>query len=99
MDLTETSNPAHISRWPVVVMMISAIICLLCSATFHLFYPMAGKYYLVFARLDYAGINILMFGSVVPTFYYGLYCHPYLAELYIICTGTLASFVFVLSLF
>jgi adiponectin receptor len=79
--------------------MISAVICLLCSAIFHLFYPMSGKYYMFFARFDYAGINILISGSIIPTLYYGLYCHPSLAQFYISCVVIIAIILFTASLF
>jgi adiponectin receptor len=36
-------NPHQVSRWPVVIFLFSAAICLLCSTTFHLFYPMSGS--------------------------------------------------------
>jgi len=47
----------------------------MCSTSFHLFYPMSGKAYQVFNRLDYAGINILMAGSTFGPLYYGMYCN------------------------
>lgn len=99
LDFTESPNPGHISRWPVVAMMISAVICLMCSSVFHLFYPMSGKYYMFFARFDYAGINILISGSTLPPLYYGLYCHPALAQFYIICISIVAMTLFSVSLF
>ena len=99
IDLTNSPNDGHISRWPVVAMMISAIICLICSAIFHLFYPMSGDYKMVFARFDYAGINILISGSAIPPLYYGLYCHPALAKFYIICIAIIAVTLFTASLF
>ncbi len=36
-------NLHEVSRWPVFVMLFSAIICLSCSSLFHLFYPMSGS--------------------------------------------------------
>ena len=99
IDFTNSPNPGHISRWPVVAMLISAVICLLCSTIFHLFYPMSGKYYMFFARFDYAGINILISGSTLPPLYYGLYCHPALAKFYIICVSVVAVTLFTASLF
>ena len=99
IDFTNSPNPGHISRWPVVAMMIAAVICLLCSAIYHLFYPMSGKYFSLFRRFDYAGINILIAGSIIPALYYGLYCHPALAKFYIICVSVVAVTLFTASLF
>lgn len=33
-------------------------------------------------QLDYLGIVILMWGSTIPSVYYGLYCDPKLQKLY-----------------
>ena len=37
----ERPNPQHISRWPIFVFLVTALICLLCSTFFHLFHPMS----------------------------------------------------------
>jgi adiponectin receptor len=60
---------------------------------------MSGDYYLLFARFDYAGINILISGSVIPPLYYGLYCHQALAKFYIVCIAIIAVTLFTASLF
>lgn len=67
-------NEAHVSRWPVVFYLFSALVCLVCSAGFHLFFPMSSKVFKVSLSLDYAGINILFAGSMTPALYYGMYC-------------------------
>lgn len=60
---------------------------------------MSGDHYLLFARFDYAGINILISGSVIPPLYYGLYCHQALAKFYIVCIAIIAITLFTASLF
>lgn len=99
-------NLHEVSRWPVFVMLSSAIICLSCSTLFHLFYPMSGSIiyfnlgaYQVFSRLDYAGINVLIVGSSFPAVYYGMYCNFSLVFFYLVIISTLGLSLFILSLF
>lgn len=39
----ESPNPHQISRWPLMVFLFSAFVCLMCSTLFHLFYPMSSS--------------------------------------------------------
>ena len=50
-------------------------------------------------RFDFAGISLLIAGSVFPPFYYSLYCHFAVAEIYLTCSVTAAVICFVISLF
>lgn len=52
----------------------SAMICLLCSTTFHVFSNHSESMFYLFSRLDYTGISVLIMGSCVPAIYYGFYC-------------------------
>ena len=63
-----------VRRWPIFVFLASAIICLSCSACFHLFYIHSEKLSKMLARLDYAGISLLLAGSCYPPYYYFFYC-------------------------
>ena len=55
--------------------------------------------YTITNRFDYAGINLLISGSVFPTFYYGMYCQLEVAFIYLGCTILLATLCFVVCLF
>jgi len=86
----ETPNPYGIPHWPIQVFMMTATICLGCSAMFHLFYPMSSSNILFmieaftyFRRMDYAGVIILVTGSGISPIYYGLYCSPKTAQFYL----------------
>lgn len=92
-------NPHQVSRWPLMVFLFSAFVCLMCSTLFHLFYPMSSKSYTIFSRFDYAGISVLIAGSTFPPLYYGMYCYLEVALVYEIITMTLAISIFVLSVF
>lgn len=60
-----------ISRWPLIAFLISAIICLGCSTTYHLFYCLSEKVNKILIRLDYAGICFLVSGSTFAPLFYG----------------------------
>jgi len=64
----------RLSRWPLVVFIISALICLGCSVTYHLFYVVSEEWFGFLQRLDYSGIAILIFGSNMPPIQYLYYC-------------------------
>ena len=55
-------------------MLISAFFCLACSATYHLYFVTSPSISKVLAKLDYAGIAFLIFGSVVPACWYSFAC-------------------------
>ena len=63
--------------------LISAVLCMGISATFHLFYCHSKKCNSVLCRFDYAGISLLIGGSNFSPNYYGLYCKEYQTLLYI----------------
>ena len=65
---------AKLERWPMFVMLVSAIICLGCSTSFHLLSAHSKKLHDLLNRLDYAGISILIAGSCYPPYYYFFYC-------------------------
>lgn len=64
----------YVSKWPLFVHMISAAICFGLSAMFHLFYVYSQDVSTLLVKLDYAGITILIFGSVVPSIEYVYAC-------------------------
>ena len=49
-------------------------------------------------QLDYLGIVILMWGSTIPSIYYGFYCDPELRKLYWLNVSFLASVCIVATL-
>jgi adiponectin receptor len=65
----------YVSKWPLFVHMASAAICLGLSAIYHLFFVYSMDAYSLLAKLDYAGITILIFGSTVPSIQYLYACN------------------------
>ncbi|EGR29870.1 hypothetical protein IMG5_147130 [Ichthyophthirius multifiliis] len=96
--LIEKSNTHVVSRWPIFVFLLSAILCLLFSTLFHLFYCKNPKYFQFFLRLDFAGVSLLVSGSTFPPFYYGFYCNFYLAYFYLSLVTIVSAFVFLVSI-
>lgn len=98
LHVMSTVDTHHVPHWPILVFMVSAVICLTCSATFHLLFVYSKPAYFFLSRLDYAGITILIAGSFYPVIYYSFYCHPTLLRLYLTTITTLSAFTFVVSL-
>ncbi|TDH72396.1 hypothetical protein CCR75_002756 [Bremia lactucae] len=96
--LASADGPHNVPHWPIFAFMSSAVICLTCSATFHLMFVVSRPTYLFLSRVDYAGITILIAGSFYPLIYYSFYCHPWLRSIYLGCISVLASITFVVAL-
>ncbi|CAF1351518.1 unnamed protein product [Rotaria sordida] len=81
------------------IFFISAILCLTFSTLLHIFINYSPRVLITVSKLDYIatyalfyiGINILIFGSIVPVVHYLFYCYFQLKTIYI-------SIVFVLSI-
>lgn len=76
------------------IFFLGAIICLGFSFAFHTVCCHSEFVSLLFSKLDYCGISLLIMSSNVPWLYYGFYCHfqPKLIYLIAICvlgTGTI----------
>ena len=63
-----------IGRWPLFLMLTSAIICFGFSTSFHWFSIYGKELYSLLCRLDYAGITLLIPGSCYPPYFYFYYC-------------------------
>jgi adiponectin receptor len=51
------------------------------------------------AILDYIGISLLIAASIVMTEYYGFYCDPFYARIYMITAGIAGAIGFILPWF
>eukprot|EP00826_Nyctotherus_ovalis_P013041 TRINITY_DN1348_c0_g1_i5.p1 TRINITY_DN1348_c0_g1~~TRINITY_DN1348_c0_g1_i5.p1 ORF type:complete len:192 (+),score=23.67 TRINITY_DN1348_c0_g1_i5:406-981(+) len=78
--------------------MIGAILCLSCSATFHLFSAYGNKLQAFLSRLDYGGISLLIAGSAFPPVIYGFACNPIPRIFYILVVSTTCIAAFVTTL-
>jgi adiponectin receptor len=90
----------EVSRVPLFLHILGAVVCMGCSAIFHLFKdhsPGASQY---LSRIDYAGISVMITGSSISPVYYSYYCqenHTY-RNIYITCMSVASTAVFVVSL-
>ena len=66
----------YVSRWPLFAHMASACICMGLSAAYHLFFVYSPSICKWLAKLDYAGIAILIGGSSMPPINYLFACGP-----------------------
>lgn len=58
-------NPHHVSRWPLMVFLFSAFVCLMCSTLFHLFYPMSSSnFFIIKKNLIRYSVDSIMQASV-----------------------------------
>ena len=64
--------------------------CFLLSSTFHTFANHSPRINILGNQLDYLGIVILMWGSTIPSVYYGFYCDPHLQKQYWMIVTALA---------
>lgn len=63
-----------ITRIPLYIHMMSAIVCLSMSTFFHWFSCWNEKVNNYLSRLDYGGISFLIAGSCMPPYFYSFYC-------------------------
>lgn len=98
IHIMSTVDTHHVPHWPLFVFMGSAVVCLTCSAIFHLMFVVSRRTYMVLSRLDYAGITILIAGSFYPMIYYSFYCHPWILRTYLTTISVMAAITFTVSL-
>ena len=87
----------EVSKIPLIIHILWAMICLFFSSFFHLFCCHSKELWTVLSRFDYAGIAVLIAGSWVPQYIYAFYCPQiaYFGYIYttIIFVGWTASFI------
>ncbi|KAH8592041.1 hemolysin-III related-domain-containing protein [Bisporella sp. PMI_857] len=64
--------------------------CFFLSASFHVIANHSRRVAALGNQLDYIGIVVLMWGSTIPSVYYGFYCDPKLQKLYWLVATALA---------
>ncbi|KAL2046268.1 hypothetical protein N7G274_001715 [Stereocaulon virgatum] len=83
----------HISTTDVLAFsfyFVGAVACLGMSAAYHMIANHSPEVHRVGSQLDYVGIVALIFGSVVPSVYYGFHCEPILQKMYWAMISTIA---------
>lgn len=88
----------EVETFPIIVYILSALTCLMCSTIYHLFCDMNPAISIKLRHFDYAGISILISGSAFAIIYYSLYCRTVLVTFYSTCSFSFSFAVFVISL-
>lgn len=69
----EVNSRVHqVSTAPIYIFLFSAIIWFLCSTLYHMFMDCSSHVSLVFTRVDFGGISLLICGSMIAPIYYTL---------------------------
>ena len=82
-----------LAKWPLYIIVISAILCFIFSASFHSIGNMSATHHNILNRFDYGGISLLISGSCYPPYYYFFYFAQtlkifYLSEITVFGIGT-----------
>ena len=72
---------------PIIFFLLSALVCLLNSTIYHTFNSLSSSANKYLLRLDYSGVNFLIFGTTIPLNYYGFYCNKKYATVYLLING------------
>ena len=81
--MIDNKEEKYLPRWPIFIMIVSAILCLSFSAIFHAFGIISQKYYTILSRFDYGGISLLITGSCFPPYYFFFYYSDTMRYLYL----------------
>ena len=63
----------ELARWPLFIIIHSAILLFIFSASFHSIGTINERYHDILSRFDYGGISLLISGSCYPPYYYFFY--------------------------
>ena len=64
----------EVPRWPLYIHVVSVVIVLTFSATYHCVLCTSKDNLILFRRLDFTGIILATAGQCTAPFYYGFYC-------------------------
>jgi len=94
----EKRNIKELARWPLFIIIHSAILCFLFSACFHSIGTLNEKLHDILNRFDYGGISILISGSCFPPYYYFFYYSKTFRYFYLILISVFGLGTFLYSL-
>jgi adiponectin receptor len=77
--------------WPLALFMATAATCMGVSAAYHLLHVVDERFYSVLARLDYASIGLLTWGSFIALITYAFACAPAAVWLFYAGLATLSN--------
>jgi len=77
---------------------VGVIVCLIMSAAYHTLSCHSHTVKVVFNKLDYVGISMLIVGSYIPWTYYGFYCHTTHRAVYLIAISILCIITIIVTM-
>ncbi|OUZ99837.1 Hly-III-related [Macleaya cordata] len=90
-----TPSELPVTQWPFFVFLAGAMFCLLTSSTCHLFCCHSHRLNLLFLRLDYVGIVVMIITSFFPPIYYIFQCEPHWQMIYLAGISTMGVFTII----
>ena len=94
----EKKQTIELARWPLFVIIHSAILLFIFSASFHSIGTINERYHDILNRFDYGGISLLISGSCYPPYYYFFYYSNTFKYLYLIEITVFGIGIFLYSL-
>ena len=94
----EKKQTNELARWPLFVIIHSAILLFIFSASFHSIGTINERYHDILNRFDYGGISLLISGSCYPPYYYFFYYSNTFKYLYLIEITVFGIGIFLYSL-
>lgn len=77
VSMISTDSPSDVvSRWPIMVFLVTALFCLGSSTIYHWFCCIGRDTSNLLVALDHAAISALIAGSYFPIMYYSFWCWP-----------------------
>ena len=91
-------KPTELARWPLFIIIHSAILCFIFSSCFHSIGTINERYHDILNRFDYGGISLLISGSCYPPYYYFFYYSNGFKYFYLIEVTVFGIGIFLYSL-
>ena len=91
-------KPTELARWPLFIIIHSAILCFIFSSCFHSIGTINERYHDILNRFDYGGISLLISGSCYPPYYYFFYYSNGFKYFYLIEVTVFGIGIFIYSL-
>ena len=88
----------ELTRFPLFIMIISAILCLFFSASYHALKIISEVFNNISHRFDHGGISLLISGSCFPPYYYFFYYENKYKYFYLILISALGLGIFLYSI-
>ena len=95
----EKRKAKELAKWPLFIIVHSAILCFIFSASFHSMGVINERHFDILNRFDYGGISLLISGSCYPPYYYFFYYSNTFKYIYltIITVFGIATFLYSLT--